>query len=103
MKKSQITKKKVRDTKEWKQLRVDMAAEHNNLCALTKKRLLKGWNLHHLCMKESEYSNFSHDRFIPLNVSAHDCIHYLYRYYLKDKGILTRLKKILDDMVEFNN
>lgn len=101
--KTQYKKKKVRDTAAWRQLRLDIADEHDNLCALTKKKLLKGWQNHHLDMSEENYDDFSdHSKFVPLNRAAHDLVHTLFRYYRKDPTILDRLKDILDKMSEYN-
>lgn len=101
--KTQYKKKKVRDTAEWRQHRLDIASEHNNLDAITNKKLLKGWNCHHLDMNEENYDDFSdHNHFVPLNKSTHELVHTLFRYYKKDKEVLDRLKEILDKMDELN-
>lgn len=54
-------------------------------------------------LREENYENITNENnFICLNKKAHDCIHYLYRYYVKDRSILDRTKEILDRMIEIN-
>lgn len=103
MNNNQIKKKKVRDTPEWKQLRIDIASEHDNLDAITNRKLLKGWNCHHCDMSVDNYDKLDdHSHFVPLNKSSHELVHTLFRYYRKDKGVLDRLKAILDLMDKLN-
>ena len=102
MTKEQQIKKKVRDTPEWKQLRIDIQDEYDNKDPITNKKLIKGFNVHHCCMKTEEYDNLAMERFRPHNRQTHEFIHWLYRYYVKDPDILNRIKKELDLMVEFN-
>ena len=47
------------------------------------------------------YDNLSMDRFVPLNKMTHDTIHFLYRYYRKDKHILERIREVLERMLEY--
>lgn len=70
--------------------------------ALTQKRLLKGWQCHHLDMSPENYDNFEEDRFVCLNKLSHSTIHFLYNYYKSDRGIIARLINILDRMIELN-
>lgn len=101
--KSQNIKSNVRKTKEWRQLRIDLAEKWNNCDALTQKRLRIGWNCHHMDMRVDNYGDLRIERFLPLNRSSHDLVHVLYRYYVKDPAILKRLKDILDEMVKMND
>lgn len=100
--KNQYIKSKLRTTKEWRQFRIDIE-DYYEIDQLTHKKLLKGWNNHHMDMRVENYDKLIIERFRPFNKSSHDLIHVLYRYYEKDPDILTRLKNILDDMVRMNN
>lgn len=51
--------------------------------------------------KHWNYDNLSMDRFVPLNKMTHDTIHFLYRYYRKDKHILERIREVLERMLEY--
>lgn len=100
--KDQQIKKKVRDTPEWKQLRIDIQEEYDNKDPITNKKLIKGFNVHHCCMKTEEYDNLDIERFRPHNKKTHDFIHWLFRYYVKDHDILDRIKEELDLMEQLN-
>lgn len=71
-------------------------------CQLTNKKLLKGFNLHHLSMKEETYDDLNPNKFVCLNRQAHETVHYLFRYYKTDRDVIKRLKSILDRMLEEN-
>lgn len=86
----------------WKRFRYEMLDYCGNKDAITLKPLRKGWNLHHLCMKEEEYHILSPERFRCLNKGSHEAIHFLFTYYKKDPSILERIKTILDEMVKYN-
>lgn len=101
--KNQYLKSKLRQTKEWRQFRIDIEDYYDGIDYLTHKKLLKGWNNHHMDMRVENYCNLVVDRFRPFNKSSHDLIHVLYRYYIKEPEILERLKEILDDMIRMNN
>ena len=47
------------------------------------------------------YDNLSMDRFVPLSKMTHDAIHFVYRYYRKDKHILERIREVLERMLEY--
>lgn len=86
-------KSNFRRTSKWKKFRKSYDGETDTL---TQSKLKKGWNLHHMCLDETQYENLSdRSNFIPLNKSSHECVHFLYRYYKKDKDILKRLEDIL--------
>lgn len=97
---NQVEKAKFRETSVWKDFRKKFAGSKD---PITLKPLPKRYNLHHLCLNPSEYQVLKMDRFIPLNSTTHDIVHYLYKYYRKDKNILRRLKAVLDKMVEVND
>ena len=75
---------------------------YNNKDCITNKPLRNRWNLHHLDLREENYTVLKEERFRPLNSDTHDYVHFLYRYYKKDPFILDRLRTILDLMVKYN-
>lgn len=95
-------KSEFRKSLKWKRFRYEMLDYYENKDALTNKKLLKGWNLHHLCMKSEEYEKLSADRFRCLNKQSHEAIHFLYRYYDTDPTVIDRLKEILEEMKRLN-
>lgn len=44
-----------------------------------------------------------HENFVLLNKLSHDFVHWIYKYYVKDKDVIERIVKILDKMVEINS
>ena len=101
--KNQYMKKRVRQSKEWKQLRIDIQEEYDNTDPVTLKPLRKGFNVHHLDESVEHYGNLDdHSKFRPLNKATHELIHTLYTYYRKDPKVLDRLKELLDLMVRYN-
>lgn len=95
-------KAKFRQTKIWKEFRKKIYDKQNGLDIITGKKLYKGWNLHHLDMSTENYDKLDEENFVALNKQTHDCCHFLFRYYQKDKTILDRLKQVLDKMDELN-
>lgn len=95
------SKKQVfRGSKVWKDFRA-LKKEKDKVDAITLKPLYKGFHLHHIDMSEENYDKIEQeDNFVCLNKQSHDCIHFLFRYYVKDKLILERIKDILDKMEE---
>lgn len=101
--KAQTRKSKFRKTSKWKDFRKKMKAEQK-VCQLTGRPLLKGFNLHHLDLREENYEIIrDKNRFVCLNKKSHEFIHFMYTYYKKDKDIIKRLVQILDRMVEVNS
>ena len=92
-------KDKVRRSKEWKELRKKIQSQYNGKDPITNSNLYKGFNVHHLDMSVENYDNLSIERFVPLNKMTHDMIHFLYRYYIKEKNILERIREILERMM----
>lgn len=82
-----------------------MAVVFNHRDYITGRRLIKGYNVHHLKTDQDaeNYCDISHeDEFIPLNSYCHKMLHYLFIYYKKDKSIMGRLTEILDRMCELS-
>ena len=96
-------KEKFRKSKEWKDFRSHMAILFNHRDYITGRKLIKGFNVHHLkTEQEAEtYCDISNESdFIPLNSYCHKMLHYLFIFYKKDPTIMDRLKEILDKMCE---
>lgn len=103
MNETQKLKTKFRSSAKWKKFKHFMNVKQKGLCYITRKKLLKGANLHHLDLNEEHYQDLSNpDNFVYVNKSLHDVIHVLYRYYPKDPKVLDRLKEVLDQMVKLN-
>ena len=99
---TQHLKKKIRDSAEWKQLRIDLTDKYDNLDPITQKRLLKGWNAHHMRMSLDTYADLDVDYFRPLNMQTHDVVHWCQRYAQKDPDFMQRLTDLVNEMVELN-
>ena len=90
-------------TKKWKELRHKMNVLQKGMDPITKKKLLKGC-CHHLDLRKSNYENIEDEsRFVLLNKKTHECIHFLYNYWVKDKEILNRIEDLLIMMETFSN
>ena len=100
---TQKAKKRLRQTKAWKQLRHDKNVEQKGIDPITLGKLSKTCNLHHLDLDEENYSKIDNkDNFILLNKVTHDMIHWLYKYQSKDKQFIDRLMEVVNRMVELN-
>ena len=80
-----------------------MAILFNHHDYITGKRLVKGFNVHHLKMEQDmeDYCNISNEsEFIPLNSYCHKMLHYIFAFYQKDRTVIDRMVEILDKMVE---
>jgi hypothetical protein len=97
-----MTKAEFRRTSDWKNFRSEML-QNFSADYLTGYPLRKGFNIHHLDMRDENYSNLNPERFVCLNKSIHEMVHLLYGYYVKDPDILNRIKDLLDKMIEYNN
>ena len=98
-------KEKFRKSREWKEFRSKMAALFDHRDYITGRRLVKGFNVHHLKTEQDSenYCDISNEEnFIPLNSYCHKLLHYLFPYYMKDKKVISRLVEILDKMVQLS-
>lgn len=102
MNETQKAKKKFRQTKEWKNFRKLMFSKSGKVDRITQKPLRKGWQLHHLLLDETRYSELNEENFICLNRQTHETIHWLFRYFQKDTAVIERLQKIMQKMKEIN-
>lgn len=71
--------------------------EQGNVDPITKRKLCKGWNLHHRNLSATDYEDLSNeDDFVCLNKMTHTLLHDIYRYWKNDKDILTRIEQELE-------
>lgn len=91
-----------RRTKTWTDFRLEMFDFQDGKDYITKSKLHKGWNLHHANLEASAYQNLNKDDFFCLGSQCHDFVHWLYKYYRKDKKIIFRLKEVLERMYELS-
>ena len=97
-------KRNLRNTKAWKQLRHDKNVEQGGIDPITGGKLTKTANLHRMDLYFENYTKIEdHDKFVLLNKLTHDFVHWIYKYYVKDKDVIERIVKILDKMVEINS
>ena len=99
-------KEKFRKSREWKEFRSKMAILFNHRDYITGKRLVKGFNVHHLKteLTEESYCDISNEEeFMPLNSWCHKMLHYIFPYYVKDPTVIDRLVEVLDKMKELSN
>ena len=100
---TQKAKKRLRQTKAWKQLRHYKNVEQKGTDPITLGKLSKTCNLHHLDLDEENYSKIDNkDNFILLNKVTHDMIHWIYKYQSKDKQFIERLMEVVNRMIELN-
>lgn len=103
MNEAQKKKRAFRNSAKWKKFKHFKNVEQDGLCYISLKKLLKGANLHHICLDENKYSDISKpENFVYLNKSLHEVVHVLWRYYKNDTEVLDRLKDVLDRMVILN-
>lgn len=96
-------KKKFRRSKIWSNFRQKIRRRYNKQDFLTHKPLLRDWNLHHLDMNDKNYTDLSkEDKFLPLNKDTHKFVHWLFRLYRHDPGIIKRLLLIMQLMLIYN-
>ena len=100
--KAKDVKAKFRQTKAWKEFRKRMFEKQGGKDTITGKKLCRGFNCHHLDMSAENYDQLTEENFIALNKQTHEALHFLFRYYQKDKTILDRFKEVLDKMNELN-
>lgn len=82
-----------------------MAKLFNHRDYITGRKLVKGFNVHHLRTEQDaeNYCDISNEEeFIPLNSYCHKMLHYLFIFYQKDKTIMNRIREILDKMCDLS-
>lgn len=100
--KTQYKKSKLRQTAAWRQLRVDIQDKFDDKDPITNKKLLKGFNVHHMRMAEETYDDLDMNYFLPLNRATHETLHFLVRYAQKDPEFMSRINIYVEQMVELN-
>ena len=100
--KAKDIKAKLRQSKEWREFRKKIFDKQDGKDIITGKKLYKGYNVHHFDMSAENYDKLIEENFVALNKQTHEALHFLFRYYQKDKTILDRLKTVLDRMNELN-
>lgn len=98
----QKSKRKFRQSKEWKSFRGFMKKLSKGKDAITQKPLRKGYQVHHELLDENRYSELDPEHFICCNNLTHKVIHWLYTYWKSDKKIIDRLKDEMERMEKIN-
>lgn len=99
---NQKQKSKFRRSKRWLDFRMEMKEFQDGKDFVTNGKLPKGWNLHHANLNPEHYEELEPSDFFCLGNQCHDFVHWIYRYYRKDKNVLKRLKTVLDRMYELS-
>ena len=99
---TQKDKSRVRKTKAWRELKETVIERYLGTDPVTNTPLRKGWNLHHCDLRKENYADLNPNKFLPLNERTHEFIHWLYGYYVRDVNIITRLKMVMDIMLNAN-
>lgn len=96
-----IERKSFLASSEWKEFRIYKAESQSNIDPVTKRKLRKGFTIHHLNLDKSQYADLSiEENFVALNPKTHKMVHWLYdigiTYTDNDEltNILARMRKI---------
>lgn len=96
-------KAKFRTTAKWKEFREYMKSLYDNKDAITGERLRKGWQLHHLDLDSTHYTDLNPDMFIPLNAGTHELLHRNYTFIVKAKNDrVYNMMRYISKMTEIN-
>jgi hypothetical protein len=98
---AQRRKRNFRAKKVWKLFKLKKKKECGGIDKITLHKLSKRFELHHEDLREENYEVLN-DNFLPCNNKTHEVIHWLYRYYVKDPGIIHRLKAEMEKMKAIN-
>ena len=99
---TQKEKTKFRSQSTWKNFRKKLK-EERRVDELTHKPLRSSWNLHHLCLDDTRYTDLSDESmFACLNKTQHKMVHDAYRYACKDPEYLERFVNLVQRMCEIN-
>jgi hypothetical protein len=98
---AQRKKRNFRARKVWKDFKAKKKKECGGKDLITLSKLGKHWALHHEDLREENYEVLN-DNFLPCNNQTHEMIHWFYRYYVKDPGIIDRLKAEMEKMKAIN-
>ena len=97
----QKAKRNFRNSKVFKEHKRKKYLECGGIDKITLHKLRRGWNFHHEDLREENYEKLN-DNFLPCNNMTHDFIHWLFRYYPKDPGIIDRIKAEIEKMKAIN-
>lgn len=99
---SQKEKTRFRASGKWKKF-ISYIKKSRQVDEITLKPLRVGCNCHHLDQREEHYTNIKDEsRFMILNRQSHEMLHWIYRYYVKDKEIIDRLRTALELMKKYS-
>ena len=101
MNEAQKRKRNFRARKVWKLFKLRKKKECGGIDLITLSKLGKRFELHHEDLREENYEVLN-DNFLPCNNQTHEMVHWLYRYYVKDPGIIDRLKAEMEKMKAIN-
>ena len=101
MNEAQKKKRNFRKRKAWKDFKAKKKKECGGLDLITLHKLGRRWELHHEDLREENYEILN-DNFLPCNNQTHEFIHWLWRYYENDPGILDRIKWEMEKMKAIN-
>lgn len=100
---NQKMKTKFRATSRWRDFR-KFIKDTRQVDEVTLKPLRAGFQVHHLDLRPEHYTNIEdEERFLACNRLTHSMLHDLYRYYIKDPKIITRLENALKMMRHYSN
>lgn len=74
-----------------------------NIDEITLRTLTKYFDLHHLNLDSTKYTNLENSQFKSLNSKTHECIHWFYSEYCKDKAFKDRFLEVIELMYKINN
>ena len=92
-------KRDFRGTSKWKNWRKYLKNKQK-VDQITGKPLLKGFNCHHLDMRDEWYEDLHEDKFICLNKQTHEVLHWLFRYR-NWRQVLYNLSDYLSKMEQY--
>ena len=98
MNETQKAKRNFRSSKIWKLFRKQKMNEQKGIDPITKKKLCKGFNVHHrhVTADTDEYQDISNpEHYVCLNHMTHECLHWIHRYWKNDPDILLRIEEEL--------
>ena len=99
-----------RNSMVWREFREIKYKEQDGKDFITGEPLEKDWNLHHLCMVNSHYTDLSnHDNFVCLNKKTHEAVHKAFNERKQfNSGVAyspaqNRFKYVIEKMYELND
>jgi len=95
-------KQKFRNSKTWKEFKKKID-KLQPVDQLTRKKLSKRHQLHHLDLNPDNYEKLLQENFLNLNPESHKIIHWVYSRYIKDPAIIERMTDIIKAMYILNN